>query len=219
MKKNQIISIFLFTLLGLIALQIPFTQLLGANVRFTAFDFIAPTMGAFLGTVPGIISVLIAQLINIGVHGGNPNTGQIIRLFPILFAVFYFAKKRSINLLIPILAIVAFNLNPIGRSAWQFSLFWLIPIAAHFLRKNLFVRSLGATFTAHAIGGAIWVWVFGLTKEIWLSLIPVVAIERLAMASGITLFYFVFSKVLHYAAKTRFSPFLFTSPDQTKKSS
>lgn len=201
MKKNFIISLILFTLLGLIALQIPFTRLLGSNVKFTLFDFIAPTAGVFIGTLPGIISVLAMQVVNLLLHGTKADIGGLIRLFPTLFAVIYFSKKRSINWIIPLLAIVAFNINPIGRSAWQYSMFWLIPIGTHFLRKNLFARSLGATFTAHAVGGALWVWTFGLTKEIWLGLIPVVTMERLAMASGITLFYFAFSKILNFAVQ------------------
>ncbi|MBI4067267.1 hypothetical protein HY407_02695 [Candidatus Gottesmanbacteria bacterium] len=214
MTRNKIISLFLFTILGLIALQVPFTRLLGSNVKFTLFDFIAPTAGAFIGSLPGVISVLIMQITNLVLHGTNADLGGIIRLFPTLFAVVYFSKKRTINWIIPLLAIVAFNLNPIGRSAWQYSLFWIIPLVANLFHKNLFARSLGATFTAHAVGGAIWVWTFGLTKEIWLGLIPVVAVERLAMASGITLFYFVFSKVLNYAAKTK----LFTIFPLPKKS-
>ncbi|OGG14833.1 hypothetical protein A2773_07065 [Candidatus Gottesmanbacteria bacterium RIFCSPHIGHO2_01_FULL_39_10] len=207
MKKNQVISIFLFTLLGLIALQIPFTRLLGSSVKFTAFDFIAPTAGAFVGTFPGVISVLIMQFVNYLLHGSQFDIGGIIRLFPTLFAVLYFAKRRPTNILIPVLAIIAFNLNPIGRSAWQYSMFWLIPIAANFFHKNLFLKSLGATFTAHAVGGALWVWTFGLTKEIWLGLIPVVIVERLAMASGITLFYFVFSKAIKFVTNKKYFHF------------
>ncbi len=203
MKKKQLIFISIFTILGLIALQIPFTRLLGSNVKFTLFDFLAPTAGAFLTTVPGIISVFLMQAINYLVHGSKFDIGGIIRLFPTLFAVAYFAKKRTFNIVVPILAIIAFNLNPIGRSAWQYSMFWLIPIAAHFFRKNLFARSLGATFTAHAVGGALWVWVFGLSKTIWLALIPQVILERTLMAAGIAVSYVVLTNVLKAAAKQK----------------
>lgn len=204
MKKQQLIFIAIFTILGLIALQIPFTRLLGSNVKFTLFDFFAPSTGAFLGTAPGIISVFLMQGINYLVHGSKFDIGGIIRLFPTLFAVAYFAKKRTFNVIVPILCIIAFNLNPIGRSAWQYSMFWLIPIATHFFRKNLFARSLGATFTAHAVGGALWVWAFGLTKTIWLALIPQVIIERALMATGIAISYVVLTNVLRVAAKQKF---------------
>src|SRR3989344_3452441 len=154
-RKNQILLIGMLTVLGIIALQIPFTRLLGANVKFTLFDFLAPTFGAFINTLPGVLVVLFIQLVNIAIQGiSNVGVASIIRLFPILFGVFYFSQKRSLNIIIPILAIVAFNLHPIGASAWQYSLMWLIPIAAHIFRKNLYIRSLGATFTAHAVGGS-----------------------------------------------------------------
>lgn len=209
MKKNNLIFIAVFTILGLIALQIPFTNLLGSNVKFTFFDFFAPTAGAFLGTLPGVISVFLMQGINYLVHGSKFDIGGIIRLFPTLFAVAYFAKKRTFNVIVPILCMIAFNLNPIGRSAWQYSMFWFIPIAAHLFRKNLFARSLGATFTAHAVGGALWVWTFGLTKTIWLALIPQVILERTLMAGGIAISYVVLTNLLKAVAKQKvLSPLL-----------
>lgn len=209
--KNQILLTAVLTVLGIFALQIPFTRLLGANVKFTLFDFLAPTFGAFLTTVPGIFSVLLIQLVNILIHGiSNVGVASIIRLFPILFGVFYFSQKRSANVVIPVIAIVAFNLHPIGRSAWQYSLMWLIPIAAHFFRKNLYIRSLGSTFTAHAVGGALWVWAFGLTREMWLALLPQSLMERAVMAGGITASYLIISKVIAllkaYNGKTQLAP-------------
>jgi hypothetical protein len=216
MKRKQLIFISIFTLLGFFALQVPFTRVLGSNVKFTLFDFLAPTAGAFLSTPGGIISVLIMQILNLLVHGvNNIGVASIIRLFPILFAVFYFSKKRSVNIFIAALAILAFNLHPIGRSAWQYSMFWLIPIAAHFFRKNLFIRSLGTTFTAHAVGSALWVWAFGMTREMWLALIPQTAIERTLMAGGISFFYVVLMNTLKALSKSKtLSPFLL-HPDKS----
>lgn len=209
MKNNKFLFILFFSLVGLISLQIPFSRMLGSNVKFTLFDFFAPTAGVFLSTIPGIISVFLMQALNLLLHGGNFDIGGIIRLFPTLFAVSYFTKQRKLNFVVPILAMIAFNLHPIGRSAWQYSLFWLIPVVAYFFRQNLIVRSLGATFSAHAVGGALWVWTFGLTKEIWLSLIPQVMIERFLMASGISIFYIFAVNLLSLVAKKKlfFLPF------------
>lgn len=209
MKNNKILFYSIFTILGLISLQIPFTRLMGSNVKFTLFDFLAPTAGAFLGTLPGVISVFLMQGINFLIHGSKFDIGGIIRLFPTLFAVAYFAKKRTFNLIVPILCIIVFNAHPIGRSAWQYSLFWLIPIATHFFRKNLVVRSLGATFTAHAVGGALWIWTFGLSREMWLTLIPQTMIERALMAGGISLFYLLFANLWHFARQKKLVPGVF----------
>ena len=207
MKKfsSKLSFICLFFLIGLIALQIPFTRLLGGNVKFTLYDFLAPTAGAFLATIPGLLTVLLIQLINFLLHPDSfTGFASLIRIFPVLFAVFYFAKKRTANFLIPLLAMVIFNLHPIGRSAWQYSLLWLIPLFAHFYRKNLFLRSLGATFTAHAVGGALWVWAFGLSREMWLALIPQTIMERTLMAGGISLSYIALNRLVSYLKARKF---------------
>ena len=197
--KQKVVFTSFFLILGLISLQIPFTRLLGANVQFTLYDFLAPTLGIFLATVPGILVVLLVQLFNYLLHPeAITGLGSILRLFPVLFAVFYFSKKRSINIAIPLLAIILFNMHPVGRSAWQYSLLWLIPVFSHFFRKNLFIRSLGATFTAHSVGGALWVWTFGLSREIWLSLIPQVLMERVLMAGGVTVSYLLLVKAFNF---------------------
>lgn len=207
--RSKFAFLSLFFLIGLIALQIPFTRLLGGNVKFTLYDFLAPTAGAFLATLPGIMTVLLIQLVNFLIHPDSfTGFASLVRIFPVLFAVFYFAKNRKTNLLIPVLSIAIFNLHPVGRSAWQYSLLWLIPIAAHFFRKNLFLRSLGATFTAHAVGGALWVWAFGLSREMWLALIPQTLMERTLMAGGISVSYFALVKVFNFLKAKNILPLL-----------
>ena len=88
--------------------------------------------------------------------------------------------------------------HPEGRAAWYYALFWLIPIAAYFKKDNLFIRSLGATFSAHAVGGALWVWAFGLPASVWISLIPVVAAERLLFAAGISLSFIAMTNAIAF---------------------
>ncbi|MBM3283411.1 hypothetical protein FJY90_04110 [Candidatus Gottesmanbacteria bacterium] len=208
--QQAVISVVLFSIIGLIALQIPFSRILGSGVKFTLFDFFAPSVGAFLGTIPGVISVLLMQVGNIILHGGKiQDISVLIRLLPTLFAVVYFAKKRAFNVMVPLIAIVAFNLHPIGRSAWQYSLFWLIPIAAHFFRRNLFARSLGATFAAHCVGSTLWVWAFGLSREMWLALIPQTAMERVLMATGISISYIFLTNVAGALSKHGIFPLSF----------
>lgn len=205
--KNNFTFAAFFIILGLLALQIPFTTVLGANVKFTLYDFIAPTLGTFLATTPGILVVLLTQLLNYVIHPDSATSlASIIRLFPILFAVFYFSKKRSVNFMIPLASIVIFNLHPVGRSAWAYSMLWLIPVFTHFRRYNLYFRSLGATFTAHSVGGALWIWAFGLSREMWLSLIPQTLLERVLMAAGISLSYYAIVKILNFLKSKKILP-------------
>ena len=118
-----------------------------------------------------------------------------------VFAAVYFGTKRKqFGIIVPLLAIAAFMAHPIGRTVWFFSLYWAIPIIAKIsppkYQNNIFVRSLGTTFTAHAIGGAIWIYTIPMTAEQWVGLIPVVAYERLLFAAGIAVSYVVINTLL-----------------------
>ncbi len=185
---RNLLFVAIFAFVGFIALQIPVAQLEGSKVKFTVYDSFAPIAGSFIGSVPGVIAVFLMQFFNFLLHGARiDDAGTVIRFFPMLFAALYFAKKGKFNLFVPVIAIVAFVAHPIGRTVWYFALFWVIPIVAYFLRDRfLLARSLGATFTAHAVGGALWIWIFSLPAAVWNSLVPVVVAERLMFALGIT---------------------------------
>lgn len=211
--QKKIFFLALFSIIGFISLQIPFNKVLGSNVSFTIFDFFAPIAGGFLGPVFGIASVFAVEVINLFIKHTPLTTGSIIRLFPTLFAVLYFAlasKKKFTGkwlLAIPILAIVAFIIHPIGRQVPHYALmFWLIPVVAYFKRDNLFFKSLGSTFTAHAVGGAAWIWAFNLPAPVWNGLIPVVIAERLLFASGIAVSYLAVKHTLSYLASKKILP-------------
>jgi len=211
--QKKLLFLTLFTLVGFLSLQVPFNKLAGSNVSFTLFDFFAPIAGAFLGPVYGIASVLTVLITNNLVKDVPWTTGAIIRLFPTLFAVYYFAQiqKRSGKwiLAVPILAILTFLAHPNGRQVPYYPLmFWFIPLIAYRFKNNLFMKSLGATFTAHAVGGAAWIWAFNLKAEIWNALIPVVISERLLFASGIAVSYIVVKHTLNYLAAKKILPSL-----------
>ncbi|MDP2630031.1 MAG: hypothetical protein Q8P56_01345 [Candidatus Uhrbacteria bacterium] len=206
--KQKIIFIALFATLGYLALQIPLTRLAGSKAAFTLYDCIAPLAGAFIGSIPGIVAVLSIQLVNLLVHGvQNADMGSVIRLFPMLFAIAYFAKRNIFNILIPALAIVVFLAHPIGRTVWYFSLFWLLPIVAYFLRDRfLLARALGATFTAHAVGGALWIWTFALPAPAWTALIPLVIKERLLFTLGIAGSFIVLNSLVCWVDRRNLFP-------------
>lgn len=212
--KNKLIFILLFIVFGIFAFQVPVNTLEGSRVKFTLFDLFAPVSGAFVGSIWGVAAVLLMQIGNLLFHGLTAmDKGAIIRLFPTLFAVVYFAavgkSKFASNklLIVPLIAIISFNLNPVGRSVWYYSLFWLIPILVWPLRERfLLARSLGATFTAHAVGGAVWIWAFSLPAPVWTSLIPVVILERSIFAVGISASYILMNNVLGYLSAKKLIP-------------
>src|SRR3990167_10450076 len=203
--KRNLLFIAVFAIIGFTVLQIPVAQLEGSSVKFTVYDAFAPITASFIGSIPGVIAVFLMQFFNFLVRGAHiVDAGTIIRFFPALFAVLYFSKKGKINLIVPALAIAAFIAHPIGRMVWYFPLFWLIPIAAYFFRDRfLLARALGATFTAHAVGGALWIWVFALPAQVWNSLIPAVIAERLLFALGISGSFILVNNLLGLLDKKR----------------
>ena len=203
LTKRNLLFVTLFALVGFIALQIPVAQLEGSKVKFTVYDAFAPIAGAFIGSIPGVIAVFLMQFANFLAQGAHiEDAGTIVRFFPTLFAALYFAKKGTFNLVIPAIAIAAFVAHPIGRTVWYFALFWTIPMLAYFLRDRfLLARALGSTFTAHAVGGALWMWAFSLPAPVWISLIPVVAAERMLFALGMSGSFLLVNNLLCLAEK------------------
>lgn len=208
---NKLLFVALFSVLGFILSQISFTKLVGSSLSFNLFDFFAPTAGAFLGGPVGIVSVLIVNLVNFAIKGVSFQPAVLVRLVTNLFAVWYFSlsadkKTNKAILVVPVIAMLLFWANPVGRQVWYFALFWLIPIAAFFKRDVLFIKSLGATFMAHAVGGAAWIWALNLPAVAWKGLIPVVIFERLSFALGITASYVILTYVFKYLESKKLIP-------------
>lgn len=217
--KNKVIFFTIFAVLGLLALQVPINYLTGAKVKFTLFDLFAPVSAGFLGTPLGVAAVATMQLVNLAFHGfTNIDSSNILklvatlRIVPMAFGVWYFAHAASKTsskklLIVPLLAIVAFNLHPFGRGAWVYSMFWLIPLLVWpFRSKSIIARSLGSTFTAHSVGGAMWIWAFNLPSAVWLGMIPVVALERSIFALGMSASYILFNNVFTFLNAKKILP-------------
>lgn len=202
-NKEKIVFYTIFVVIGLLSMKVPFSQLLGAeNLKFNLFDFFGPIAGAFIG-LWGLALVAIMQIINWGINGFSTEIASIIRLLPVLFAVLYFSKNYTkFTLVVPIIAMIAFWSHPEGRGAWYFALYWTIPYIAYFFsKKYVFARALGATFTQHAVGGALWIWGTGMKSSVWIFLMPLVWQERILMAIGITLTYIGINYVLRIVHK------------------
>lgn len=196
-KQAAFLALFIF--LGFIAMQVPFSQLVGANIKFNLFDFYGPIVGGFIGSTLGVVTVLIMQVINWAWHGFATDGATLIRFLPVIFSVLYFARRSRWILLVPAVCMIAFWAHPEGRMAWTYPLYWFIPIVMYFLHdKFIFARALGATFTAHAVGGALWIWVFNMKAALWIGLMPVVWKERGLMAIGITVTYVAFNYLLRF---------------------
>ena len=194
--KQKIIFLVIFLAIGLVFLQIPFTAIVGSKQNFSLFDFYGPITGIFLGGPLGFLGVFLAKFINIFIANKPLDVLTIVRLFPLAFAALYLStQKKWIGIVGPI-CIVLFIAHPVGRGAWYYSLYWLIPLAIVFFKKRLILNSLGATFTAHAIGSTVFLYTIPTTSSMWQGLIPQVAIERGLFALGIFLSVIIFNWLL-----------------------
>ncbi len=199
---KQITFLALFILVGFALMQIPFTQIIGSSLKFSLFDFYGPIAGAFVSSIWGLLVVGVMQIANWAWHGFGFDASTIIRLFPVLFSVLYFARKSKLMLLVPSIAMLAFWIHPEGRQAWYYALYWLIPILAFFWHeKSILLRALGATFTAHAVGSALFLYALNLPTTVWVGLIPVVWKERILMTFGIAITYIAFNYLLSFLEK------------------
>ncbi len=201
-SAKKVFFLLAFSALVLLGSQINFSSLLGVeNQSFTLFQMVGPIAGVFLGPIFGAGAVLLAEAVNFVYAGKAIDLINIFRLTPMLFAAYYFgrhgkAKLKDLSTAVPIICMALFMLHPVGAQAWFYSLYWVIPVAAKFLPNRLFPKSLGATFTAHAIGSTLFLYTIPTAPELWVALIPVVAIERTMFALGISASYIVVNTAL-----------------------
>lgn len=197
--RSNWLRFVVYTIIGLVALQFPLANVAAAKGQtFTLFEFLAPVAGILLGPWLGAVQVVATKAINVGVTDATWTLVEVLRLFPLALAAFYFGSKRKYPAYLAVLAILAFVIHPIGRQVWFYSLYWLIPVAAVFFKQNPIVNALGSTFTAHAVGGALFIWGLNVPQAIWLRLIPVVAVERAFFALGIVVTAYVVKKVVEH---------------------
>ncbi len=198
--KKKILFVIIFTAIGLIAFQISFSNIVGSSQQFTLFEFIAPIGGLIIGPIYGAISAFLVRGAHVITDNQAVDWVTIARFLPMIMAAIYFGTKSKKNIIIPLFCMAFFIAHPEGRQAWYYSLYWLIPVLAEFKKDRLIFRSLGATFTAHAIGSVVFLYGFGLPAAVWIGLIPIVALERGLFAIGIWSSYLVFNnglEILH----------------------
>lgn len=163
---------------------------------FSATQCIAPLVGRYGGIQTSLTYCMIRTVFKIFMTWSFSFL-LVSYHIPSFFQSLYFAliapaaeKKVSFRVQImvaalPLLCMLFFFLHPVGNKAFFYSFFWIFPAIMPFIKtKNLFLHSLAATFIAHAVGSIIWLSINPMTPHIWMSLIPIVCLERLFFAAG-----------------------------------
>jgi hypothetical protein len=182
-------------------------------MKFSLSVFFGPTLAKIFGVAYGTSTIILTHILGLVAGYFWPGSRFIYKIkavkdyftfLPIIFAGIYFTKVFKGNkklIIIPLICILLFIINPIGRTVWFYSGFWLIPIIISlfkekidkFLKIPLFKTygySLGAAFVDHAIGSVIYLYLLQIPANFWIEAIPMTMIERLMIAAGIELCYF-----------------------------
>jgi len=214
MKKNHIacytVYAVFYTIFIAIARLMSISYMVGSyNVYFSGTNITVPLSG-FFGGFWGCCSVgFLRFLVKLWFYGASPLL-LLVHWLPGFIASLSFTVLKNnflqvlFNLVMPVTCIVLFLIHPIGLQAAPYVLYWLIPVVIYVLNvRYIFFRALSSTFIAHAIGSVAWLYIMpmygiALTALDWISLIPVVVLERLLFASGITIMH----QVLLYAVQS-----------------
>jgi hypothetical protein len=165
------------------------SPIIGSTWGFFSLSDVAMPLTGVLGLGFGIC-VAIARMSYKAFVLGAP-LSSVVYYLPGLCAAGSWARKGPLfRLLVPLVCIVLFVAHPTGFAAAPYSLYWLIPVGIYFLdSKSIFLQSLSSTFVAHAVGSILWLYSFDMSAQMWLGLIPLVAVERLFFASAMTVIY------------------------------
>ena len=214
---------FLFTILSSILFlflsKIKFSPILGTKMKFSLSVFLGPTLAKIFGLGYGTGIIILTYLM--GVIAGVYKTKalkDLFTFFPIMLAGFYFSKifKGDKKLIfVPLICILFFVLNPIGRTVWFYSGFWLIPIFISLFKEKLdrilrfsifriYGYSLGSAFTDHAVGSVIYLYLLKIPSQFWIQAIPMTILERLMIAAGIEFCYFLELAIIGFFEKIPF---------------
>ena len=167
--------------------------IIGSSLAFFSLaSIVAPLIGVFGGL--GFLCAIGLVKTTISLALGYGFLFSAIYFLPHLAAAFYFQQNSIFKLIVPIIAMAIFIIHPQG--SFTYSLLWLIPIICYFAKTNIIAKSLGATFSAHAVGSLIWLFTVPMTSLTWFGIIPVALIERSLFAVGISLVYYAVHKLV-----------------------
>lgn len=169
---------------------------------FSGVNCVSPLAGAFGGVrASGLVS-LCSMLIRTVLFGFNPFILAVYHIPGFCASAYLATRHWAVRLALPLVCMALFIAHPAGTGAAAYTLYWLIPAALFFVPvRSFFINALGSTLTAHAVGSVIWLYATAMPAAAWLGLIPVVAVERIMFAAGMTLVYHALVYAQRFAQK------------------
>lgn len=182
-------------------------NLLLAGARFFKFGFITGTAlcGPLIGLSCSLSTIGLSFAILCITSLAKP---LILALhLPTLAGAFYLyaftnnsRSARFLSALVPLLCFILFALHPVGSQALPYTWLWIFPCIITFKNTHtVWLQALGSTLSAHAVGSVIWLYCVGPhSPEAWLALMPLVIVERLCLAAGLTVGICAVKKIQQY---------------------
>jgi hypothetical protein len=149
-----------------------------------------------VGAFGGFLTTFMALGVSGFVYGMRSSLGlSLVYHIPGFCAAGYWISRHwLVRVWLPVICMIAFMAHPVGFQACFYSWYWLVPVVLYVVKATgIFWQALGSTFIAHAVGSVIWIYVKPMTPQVWLSLIPVVAVERLLFAASMVVVHTVIS--------------------------
>lgn len=199
--SDLVAPVFYFTtfskILGLIKASLVIGSIHSFFSLSNTFTPLAGKKGFGFATMVASLHLLIKWLVF-----GSVGYSALAFVVPGWCASLYWASDRLwIRALLPAVCIILFVAHPVGRQAAPYALYWLIPMVLCMSGwSTTFATALGSTFVAHAVGSVIWLYTVPMAVGSWYALIPLVAIERLLYATGMTGFCYLHDWALNQEA-------------------
>ncbi len=200
---NRVIHILISLSVLQLASFFKVSYIIGSKITFfSAADFVSPLVGAF-GSWGLVISAFSLRSLAFGAYPWL----HIFKHLPTCVGALYWSTQSFIiRCMLPTLCILLFVIHPTGSQAYVYSFYWLIPIVLYAINaQGIMAQALGSTFVTHAVGSVIWLYTVPMTAELWLGLIPVVAVERLVAAVAMTVIYKMSEYIVVYTKKAWFT--------------
>ncbi len=163
---------------------------------FAPAAVILPLAGAF-GGLSGSCGMLVLGLaMRLFATGAMPLAVLAYHL-PGFFAALYWGSSKFWRIAPIMLCAFLFMAHPDGMSAAWYMIFWIIPLVVALQKSSsLFMTALGSTLSAHAVGTIVWLYAGHLASADFALLVPLVIVERLLFAMGMTIGYILVSRLL-----------------------
>jgi hypothetical protein len=198
----MLVKLSTFSKFGLFFVMPRLGSIVGSSMAFFSLaPCMLPLSGAFGGVLGSLVSFGLLLALRLLASGFFP-LALLVHHIPGLFASLYWAVESKLLRIVPaMLCIALFLAHPVGAHAALYSTLWLVPIYITLKDEStLFSRALASTFTAHAVGSVIWLYTVPMPADMWLVLIPLACIERVAFAGLMGVYYRTFENCLAYFA-------------------